>query len=290
MTMYLTKTWGFSDPSGPLQFSARGWLDRARAVLKDGDLVAIVGTQGAPTLDPERGMLLGLMEPSTHTVRCLDYALDVEPHDYDDDGNYRWPFGLELKAAWRFIEPLMPLSSVSSRSFTMDSALGIVPLEPAEAAKILALLRAPASLLRPLAAAARIEGTDAARRRAAPPPTTTRQGVMHMRRMSAFTYAMEIEHATQAAFKIGWSFDHKARAGQFNLYSLPQLGGLRYRIRFQQLWETAMDAFRMEQTLLRKFDARRHPANREVVTPLSLAELETAWIGYLATKPKLKAG
>ncbi len=55
MTVYVTKTWGFSSPCGPLQFSQRGWRDRARAMLAPGDLGVIVGTMGDETLDEERG-------------------------------------------------------------------------------------------------------------------------------------------------------------------------------------------------------------------------------------------
>jgi hypothetical protein len=61
MTVYMTKTWGFSSPSGPLQFSLRGWRDRARAELQPGDLVVIVGTMGDETAPEERGKILGLI-------------------------------------------------------------------------------------------------------------------------------------------------------------------------------------------------------------------------------------
>jgi hypothetical protein len=123
--------------------------------------------------------------------------------------------------------------------------------------------REEAALLRPIQAAARIEGVEAARRRAAPPPTTKRAGIMHMRRAPAFTYAMELEGASQPAFKIGWAFDYKARERQFNLAALPQLNGLRYRAKLFQFWATAIEAFRMEQSLLRTFNRLRHPANPE---------------------------
>jgi hypothetical protein len=217
MALYMTNTWGFDSPSGPLQFSLKGWRDRARDVLQPGDLVVIVGTLGPPTAEDERGRILGLMEPTREVVSSLDYALTRLPHDFDEDGNYRWPFGLELRSAWRFSEPRKYLADVSSRTFSMDAAQGIVPLIPAEATQILALPREQVELLQPVRAAARIEGEEAARKRAAPPPTTMRTGIMHMRRMSAFTYAMQIESTPQSAFKVGWAFDFKARARQFNL-------------------------------------------------------------------------
>jgi hypothetical protein len=287
MTMYMTKTWGFSVPCGPLQFSLSGFRDRARGLLQPGDLVAIVGTFGANTPEQERGMILGLMEPSTVVVSSLDYFdLDaVREVDRDEHGNYRWPFGLELRAAWRFTEPRTALGDISARQFHMDSAQGIVPLLPNEADAILNLPRESVPLLSPLRARVRVEGLDAARRRAAPRPSTTRTGIMHLRRAPAFTYAMRLEGATTSAFKIGWAFDWKQRERQFNQAAMPAAGGLRYRTVYHEIWETAFDAFRMEQALLRHFDSARHPQNREVVSAVGEDKLLAAWIRCLqATK------
>jgi len=285
--MYMTKTWGFSVPCGPLQFSLSGFRDRARGLLQPGDLAAIVGTFGANTAEEERGMILGLMEPSTVIVSSLDYFdLDaVREVDRDEHGNYRWPFGLELRAAWRFTEPRTALADVSARQFHMDSAQGIVPLLPNEADAILNLPRESVPLLSPLRARVRVEGLDAARRRAAPRPSTTRTGIMHLRRAPAFTYAMRLEGATTSAFKIGWAFDWKQRERQFNQAAMPAAGGLRYRTVYHEIWETAFDAFRMEQALLRHFDSARHPQNREVVSAVGEDKLLAAWIRCLqATK------
>lgn len=280
MTVYMTKTWGFSSPSGPLQFSLQGWRNRARSLLRPGDLVVIVGTMGDETAPDERGKILGLMEPTTTVVSSLDFDLARGPRDFDEHGNYRWPFGLELYRAWRFAEPRHALSEFSKRRFSMDSAQGIVPLLPDEAEIILQLQHEPVSLRRPIRATARIEGSEAARRKAAPPPTTIRNGIMHMRRAPAFTYAMAIEGATTPAFKIGWAFDWKQRERQFNQAAMPQIGGIRYRTILQELWGTAAEAFRMEQALLRSFDALRHAANVEIVSTDS-DRLQRAWIDHL---------
>jgi hypothetical protein len=133
MPVYLTKALGFGVPSGPLQFSQNGWRKRARQVLQTGDLVLMVGTVGEETDPGERGRILGLMEPTTTVVSSLDYDLVRDPRNSDEAGQYRWPYGLELRRAWCFLEPRPLLGDISSRRFNMDSALGIVPLSPAEA-------------------------------------------------------------------------------------------------------------------------------------------------------------
>lgn len=163
----------------------------------------------------------------------------------------------------------------------MDSAQGIVRLEPDEADSILALPRAEVGLLSAIASRARVEGADAARRKAAPAPTTKRTGIMHMRRAPAFTYAMQIEGAKQSAIKIGWAFDWLQRERTFNHAAMPAIGGLRYNTKLHQLFNTARDAFRMEQWLLRRFANRLHANNIEIVTPLTLTELQSAWTDYL---------
>ena len=116
MTVFITKVWGFSEPCGPLQFSAQGWRDAACELLAEGDLVATVGTAQAPTSDEERGRLLGMMEPTKEIVRSLDFDLRQTPHDFDDEGNYKWPFGLLNRRAWIFEDrPL--LNEISNRTF-----------------------------------------------------------------------------------------------------------------------------------------------------------------------------
>lgn len=280
MTVYLTKVWGFGEPCGPLQFGREGWRDRAREQLAPDDLVILVGTKGEPTGEDDRGRILGMMEPTTHIVLSMDFDLPKHVHDFNEQGEYRWPYGLLIRRAWKI--PARPLlDEISNRPFGMDAASGIVRLTGDEAAKVMRLARREVTLLQPIRARVRLEGEEAARRRGSPPPTTVRAGVMHLRRAPAYAYAMEVEGAAQTAFKIGWAFDFRVRQRQFNLYSLPQLDGLRYRTRLQHLWGTARAAFKMEQAILHRFNSERHPANREIIFAIRYEDLEAAWIHYL---------
>jgi hypothetical protein len=222
------------------------------------------------------------MQPTTEVVLSQDFDLYTRPEDFDDEGEYRWPFGLLNRNAWRILDhDRVLLEQVTPREFYMDAALGIVPLTEQEAAIVTGLAREPVELLLPVRARVRIEGEAAARRRAAPPPTTTRQGIMHLRGAPAYTYVMAIEGAEGIAFKIGWAFDYRIRQQQFNQAALPEIGGVRYRTRFSHLWDTARQAFAMEQSILRRFDDKRHRANREVLQGVSYETLEATWIDYL---------
>ncbi len=278
----MTKVWGFVSPEGPLQFRAEGWRKRAREMLNAGDLVVLVGTKGEPTAKADRGRLLGVMEPTTQPVMSLDFDLPYKARNYDEQGRYRWPYGLLNLRAWHFQDrPL--LANITERRFNMDAVLGIVPLTDGEAEAVLRLQREEVPLLETTAATqARLRGDEVARRRTAPVPTTTRRGVMHMRNAPAYTYAFEVLGARPPAYKIGWAFDYEARARTFNQSAMPALGGLRYQTELYHLWDSARQAYRMEQLLLARFSSCRHSANHEILHGISKEELVSAWADSIA--------
>ncbi len=281
--LFMTKTWGFGVPTGPLQFSQAGWREKARELLRPGDQVLIVGTKGAETHESERGRLLGIMEPTIEPVMSLDFVTARGERDFDEQGNYRWPFGLLNKRAWRLIDRPFLAPDISTRKFNMDSAQGIVLLTSEEAAKVSALHMEEVPLLEPrVAARARVEGFETARKRSSPPPTTTRRGVMHMRSAPAYTYALEVKGASGVGYKIGWAFDYKQRARQFNQASMPSLGGVKYTPKLFELWDTARQAYGMEQALLKNFQTKRHRDNHEVVTGITFDMLQAEWIRLIS--------
>ena len=217
-----------------------------------------------------------MMEPTKEPVLSRDFDLVTIADDFNEAGEYRWPYALLNRRAWQMLDR-PSLEEISSRQFSMAAASGIVRLTDEEAERILKLRRKEVALLTSLRIEVRLKGEEVARRRGAPPPTTTRTGIMHLRRAPAYTYAMQIDGALRSTFKIGWTFDHGARARHFNLYSLPKVGGLFYHVRLTELWDTARQAFRMEQDLLSSFDAKRHTSNREVIYDVPFTDLDTAW-------------
>lgn len=282
--MFLTKVWGWGAPIGPLQFSTSGWRENALRQLEPGDRVVLVGTVGEQTPDEMKGRLLGVMEPSREPVMSLDFALPTRPDDFID-GEYKWPFGLLNLQAWTL--PQRPkLTDLTDRTFSMDSAQGIVPLTDEEAKRIEALDWHEEELLQPSAQAQdRLARKHGRAKQASPPPSTTkRAGVMHMRRAPAYTYAMRLVGARRSAFKIGWAFDFKQRAQLFNQASMPLLGGIKYEPFLTQLSDTARMAYAMEQALLRHFAEKRHSHNHEILTGLSDAELQAAWAAAVQRK------
>lgn len=205
------------------------------------------------------------------------YPRPLLDRDYDEDGTYKWPYGLLNVRAWT-LEDRPLLTEISDRKFSMDAVRSIVALTDVEARKVEALAKRPAKMAQATATAQeRIAQATGHQSYAAPPPTTSRRGVMHMRRARAYTYLMELVGATKPTHKIGWAFDWKARENTFNHHALPELGGLRYKTMQHHLWSTATEAFRMEQTLLRKFQAEREACNNEIIVGVERSDIDRAW-------------
>lgn len=291
MTMYVSKVWGFDIPCGPLVFNSEGWRDNSAKKLKAGDRVILVGTKGEDTAPEDQNRVLGMMEPSQQPVSTLDFPLspNTNTRHFRPDGTYRWPYGLLNYRAWQF-EPGLFLDAVAPREgtpFGTAAAAGIVPLTPEEEARVLAHPHHEVPLLRSFYTDRKVHGAQEARRRAAPPPTEgIRRSAMHMRRAPAFVYwfrlvrEREIAGDTKAEIvghKIGWAFDWEKRLRQFNAVALGPIGGLEYKKFAAQDLPTARIAFSAEQEMLRRFDMRRHPANREVLTGVRTEVVKEVW-------------
>jgi hypothetical protein len=273
MALWMTKVWGFDIPAGPLQFSRPGDRTNALRDLKPGDKVVLVGTMNAGhTVEADRGKILGIVEPTNRLVRSLDFDIARHPNDMED-GSFKWPHGIHISRAWRVLEPPL-LSDVTVRKFGQNSATAIVQLTEIEAEQIQRLEIEEVERLQPWQAI----DPDDGRGGGAPPPSTQRNGVMHMRTACASTYAFWIEHASGPAIKVGWAFDPESRIRQFNLISAPKLGGLNYKPLHAEKWPTARQAFKMERALLEYFGSRRHPSNREMITPINKDEFQSVWV------------
>ncbi len=256
----------------PSQFNTNGWRKSARGKLSPGDRVVLVGTMGEQTPDDMKGRLLGVMELSKKRVACLDFAVRRLPGDFVD-GKYKWPTGL-MNLRTQSLPQRPELREVSDRNFSMDSALGIVSINDEKAARVRALDWREEELLQLTARAQeRLVRKHGGAKRATPPPTTTRRGVMHMRRAPAYTYAMRVVGARPSVFKVGWAFDYKQRARQFNHAAMPGPGGLEYKPFLFQFWHTARQAYTVEQTLRSVQSDKLDADNSEMAFGLSKDEL-----------------
>lgn len=280
MAVYFKKYWGFPEPAGPLVFSRAGWRERARKDLVDGDLVIIAGTTGEETAEPDRGLVLGILEPSREPVAAIDFIdKDYVPeHQLDSDGHYRWPYGLLTRRAWKLVDrpPLRDL--LRQHRNNREGASGLCLLTDEEAALVGRLRKEEIGLKQPLySTMVRLYGEEEARRKYSPPPSNERAGSTSLGEGPAATYAMELVGASKMAFKIGRAKNWQARAKTFNQHAIPSLGGIKYKPILHHEWPCAQKAHDMEQELLSLLDDFRLSENHEVVVGITLQRLESAW-------------
>lgn len=58
---------------------------------------------------------------------------------------------------------------------------------------------------------------------------------------------------------------------------MPDPNGLLYRVHRTQLFDTARQAYHVEQAVLEAFDAKRHHHNREILRGVRTEEIEKVW-------------
>lgn len=287
MTMYVTKVWGADDTAGPLVFGLEGWRDRASRMLKDGDLVILVGTMGTETDPDDRNRVLGMMEPTTIAANTSDFPLPwlYDPHALLANGQFRWPYALLNKQAWAFESGLF-LAKVAPRArndFGTVAAAGIVALTDKEAALVLAHPHHRIDLLQASNPDVVSPFHERPKGKGAPIPAEgVRRAMMHMRSAQADVYWFHLERGDRViGHKIGWAFDWRNRLRLFNSTALPNLGGLRYQKHATYFCPSARHAFRVEQGIFRELDALRHPSNREVLHEITTEALQEVWAKHL---------
>lgn len=102
--IFLTKVWGYDPPTWPvLGFGKVGGVNKLQSEYMTGDWVVLVGTLSDPTLEQERGRLLGMIQ-ITNTVVDVKPVLDslgtdLRPETFRENGEFRWPKGFPYLAA-----------------------------------------------------------------------------------------------------------------------------------------------------------------------------------------------
>lgn len=107
--IFLTKVWGFNPETYPaLGFNSKGGREKFLKESSPGDWVLLAGTKGKPTLPEHQGRLLGRVQLGTDQLdveKVLNSIGTEIPDDhYNDDGKYKWPYGLPMLKAYRFVD------------------------------------------------------------------------------------------------------------------------------------------------------------------------------------------
>ncbi|MCP4564159.1 MAG: hypothetical protein GY873_37445 [Bosea sp.] len=278
MKIFATRVWGLGFERVPIAtFGSEGHLNRLLKLAQRGDRLVFVGTKTERTPAPLQGRLLGMAEVGFEPLRTLEIVshADLEARDFDELGNYKFPHAVALTQAWLFApQPL--LTETLSEQLTMLATPGVEELEEADVQRILALNAQPL-VLPELPSLARMQRlNELLRPTTGPRPSDATYNVDRSAQNSASTYALRF--GKQNMFKIGHAEDVKARLAAVNQHVPVEVLNEQWSIYLTQAWKTSVDAYEMEQRVLKRTDAKRSGFER---VQCSEGELMSAWTASL---------
>ncbi len=291
MKVYLTKTWGFGFDTFPaLSFSEKGNRDGLLRTYKEGDWIAIAGTLSAPTAPEERGRLLGMVQVSRTIVDANEWA---KTHYagftelFDENGNYKWPYGLRITRVVRFDE------TPDLKEVVGDYLTGLVWAATArdvgkhigEEAKeaILSLpnteqaVSLPEDLSREAIGAEAVFNARNTYTYTGPLPSFSRKA--HCREDDGgFAYALRFfrDGKPTNAFKIGSTNDVERRFSEHMKGICTPLTKSHWEVFLYMGFQSERTAFDFEQALLSEFASMKIDDEREIVRVAS-DDLQIAW-------------
>lgn len=283
--VFASRFWGFSPETHPVvMFGSDGHRDRLARMAGDEDVVLFVGTTREPTLEHERGRLLGLVQFARTPVETnkLVSKEAMRPEDFSN-GEYKWPKAFPVTRAWRFVEPRPMLTQTLSKQLPMYATIGVVQLNPEDRDIVLNLKRVEVDFKK----AAVVHGLEnrqenlayaRARQTTGPVASDWTGEVSRNVTGEVFTYAMRFGETD--IWKIGWAKDPKARLKDINKHVPSEHLGEEWKLVLQAPWPSGDKAFAMEQALLRELDSKRTIGER-VRCPENT--LNGAWYDALKT-------
>lgn len=291
--VFLTKVWGFDPGTYPaLGFNTEGGRRKFLKESSPGDWVVLAGTRGAPTDPIDQGRLLGKVQLGPEEVDVEEVVRSVGtpiPEDhYNEDGRYRWPFGLPFIAAERFPEKpdlaevlgdYLPGKQWASYALDVGRTLGPnmqTHLENLRTERA-HIIDAPAIIRQRERQHALLLNQN--RNLTGPGPSTGRIGSERVAG-AASAYLFELQGGRRLAYKIGYSGDVHGRLAELNKGLVPSVTGCLWRLAMRQEFETENHAYEFEQILHRRLRQHRVEGEQEVYS-MKLDDLKRAWADEL---------
>jgi hypothetical protein len=296
LKIYATLAWGFAPELwGAIGFSTESVRNSlADDLRKSGGLVLTMGTMGDETAEPERGRLLGLHEMATRPVPTEDMVAPDRwaNHLAENGGQPKWPFGLPIISAERFLSPPLRaylLPRLHDENLHRKLASNYELLTPKEAARVLAQVREPVPEIWASAKASFV--THLLQRPHSGPPPTKGVRVLSARSGPAATYCFRLQGSAlgQVArhiapstskleiFKVGFSNDPVRRLRELNAY-LPDERTLGWVADWAQWHRDEINAWTMEQQVFRVLRARRAQHVKGEIFAVTSAQMRDAFI------------
>lgn len=290
--IFLTKVWGFSPENYPaLGFNSPGGRDKLLKESSPGDWVLLAGTKGKPTLPEHQGRLLGKVQLGTDQVdveKVLNsIGTEIPVDHYNDDGKYKWPYGLPMLKAYRFVdlpdlEALFDsyLSGMQWASYALDIELklGLTALSKLKNLKVkeARIIDAP-EIIRQRRRHDALILNRTKNGPTGPGPSQSRSGSTNSIE-NGTTYLLQLHHKGKPLeiFKVGYSGNINERVDNLNKGLIPNVTEYLWKIVLAQNFTTAIQAFSYEQVLHDQLQPYR--VNGEIeIYKIEFKRIRTAW-------------
>jgi hypothetical protein len=276
MKMFATRVWG-SGIGGrvPLAtFGSAGHVSGLLRLASHGDRLVFVGTKTERTAAENRGRILAMAEFGFQPLRSMDYfdRSELDPRDFDEKGEYKFPFGVPLIRAWSFTgKPL--LSDVVKQRLTMLATPGAEELRDAtDITAVMALPQAETKLLDMPQLANMRRINDLLKPTTGPKPGDASYEVNRTAQEESWTYAMR--YGNHNLWKVGHTTNPVERLKAVNQHIPIEIGVKPWTLELQQKWPDAVTAYEMEQKVFEILSAKRTGFER---IACSISDLGTAW-------------
>lgn len=312
--VFATKVWGYEPERwAVLGFSREGSRNNLARDLRPDDWVLHIGTRsGGETRPEDRGIALGIARLSEAQIATKDA---VEPSLWDEylalnGGKAKWPYGLPMVEARRFISPpaardeyqLIPRFRDANLSLVL--ATDAVQLHAEEAAAVLAIQYESCELYESAAlrlARDHFELRHALSKRRAPIPPSFGERASSYEANPASTYVFELigpgvgaamgDHSIgtrkgKRVYKVGYAIDIGQRLSTLN-FAFPNLRALSWRPVLKYSHAEPIAAVAMEAELhglLDRFAA--HGAGNTEIFVCREDEVSRAWQSAMASSVK----
>ena len=207
-------------------------------------------------------------------LRSMDYfsKKDLDPRDFDEKGNFRFPFGVPIVRGWIF-DPQPLLSEAIRQKLTMLSTPGAEEIRGAD--DIAAILSLPHKeiTLPPIPQLIKMRAINSLLKpTTGPTPSDTSYEVSKSAQEASFTYAMR--YGDKDMWKVGHAMSVIDRLEAINQHIPFEIGAIQWKVELQQRWPDSITAHAMEQKVFQILATKRTTGERIGFTQ---AELGTAW-------------
>lgn len=278
MQVFVIRAWGFDPERWPfITFSSEDNRDRLLTESSLGDRVVIVGTLRQPTPEQMRGKLLGMAEIGRIPFDTADiYGEAVRAKRVNDEESYfLWPKALPMLRAWRFTATprLVDLLEGNLSYHTTYQAIALSQTDAISVLQLSATLVKLATLDssgNPMLPDQVIAPTSPT---TGPKPSSWISEVGRYAEREAFTYAFQF--GSSNIWKIGHTVNINDRIKQVNCHIPVELIAEKWNAKFWQRWYSEVDAYDMEQRVLKILESYRTEGER-----VRCSE-ETLWSAWL---------